>query len=1032
MLITDFLASSDQKKKILIVSDIKRANSLIRSHEIKYKSTKRNIDCRTLQQIATDVYKWIQSENGFTSPHEFIDQDEAQMFFRAVLLTNCATLPYFNNESIMNIATTTELFRMVNLIRGNGWTGKEPSESARDRINALKILVSAYEKELSDKNKMDTTALYQFLVSKLVADPSLSEELPMLFGAKLYYLKEDTDTYTGLQWKFLSLLGCCDEKQVRLFDIMKPDAEGLGDGKLSMADLKENESLKNADFFKGYGSFNEVNYVANDILKNKYPYGSVTVLYSSSSQLAAISSALQGNGIPMRLLSSHPITDNPYIALARRILAWARDDFSEKALNDVLASSVIHFVPEELEKPYNLFGLDSYFDIVLDARNRWEGSIVLGWGYERNQLFINSEKDYLKNEETEIKANTTYSEDERAKKLKRNQTAALRLQILHDLLDIFGDSGQAYSSEKKVRPSIIAEKLLHFIEAYTQKKNAEYPIGIGSIKEVYNSSVFETRDMSLDDCITYIDELLLACSSSDPEDRSAVNVSDLSDWRFIERPHLYVIGLSLKELQGRSAESPVLLDSEQIDLLGEGYKPTLTSEKDRKAQSILRTLMAFHGETVAYGYSSFDTTSSCDNNPSSFYREALGLFSKTTIDEVPEFIYGAPKSKLQFDVNSYEQKSFEEIKTELLSKAGSSSRMETLLSCPQQFAFTNVMYIPDNTFNSLDLTTWLNPLFRGSFFHHLVEKYIEKKLIVPATETYSPDVDTDFMGTLVDEESAKLKHSIPYPYLDKTAEETEKIRELTVEYLRRLVRDYIDHDWRALAVEQEYHDSNYSISAYDGNEWVFTIKNGSIDRIDYKLDRTNKKIILRIGDYKTGSQERKEEAFYSGKLIQYFVYWNALMNSGKTEDGTPILAILRDKVALLENDEEIKEWECDFDCFKYDFPDTPDAAKASLVITKDQMTNMDDEDNPARASIIRLKAILTVVARKCTYPDIIEFFDEVNCLADEQNHPEKEADEISTLQFELTTKDGLPADHCSHCKYEDLCKHRKSGEVTDK
>jgi len=1019
-----------QTKKILIVSDIKRANSLIRSYESKTGKPMRNVDCRTLQQIAVDVYMWIQSEAGFTSPHKFIDQDEAQMLFRAVLIANCTSLPYFNNENLMNIATTAEVFRMVNLIRGNGWTDTEPSESARARISALKMLISTYEGALADKNKMDTTALYQFLLSKMEGNTELSEDLSLLFGADLYYLKEDTETYTGLQSRLLAALGCDEQNSVSVF----PKET------LAMEDLKDHPSMTNADFFKGYGSFNEANYVANDILKNKHPYGSVTVLYSSSSQLAAISSALQGNGIPMRLLSSHPVTDNPYVALARRILAWARDDYSEKALNDVLTSSVLYFEgPKNKEgKPSNLLGWTYYFSFVLDARNRfgdnddddefdWKsGKIELGWGYERNLEFAKNELVSLKDSINDIQNDSKLSVEDKEKRLYILQVKEAGLTLLSEMIEIFGDAGHPYSDSNLVCPSVLYEKLVSFLDRYVRKRTTDYPLGMGTIKNLIPLIEYDTRSLSLSDCIDFIDSLLLSSASTESEDSMAVNVASFSDWKLLERPHLYVIGLSLKDMQGSIIESPVLLDEEMNLYLDAEYKPTVIEEKNRRDRNLYRTLLGFEGDSLSFGYSDYDTESFFETNPSSFFREALTTFSGKDINSISEFVYGDPDSGYSFTKNEYEAKTSDTIRDEIQKRISSSSRLERFLTCPKMFAYENIAYIPDGTFIEKNYSEWLSALERGSFFHAIMKTYIDEKCIRPRTEPIDSAVDDALLDQIIDNYITKLQKRVPYTFPEQIAQDRQSIRDISYRYLQNLLEEYVydANHWHALATEAGFKDFTYEVTGYDRQSWTFNIRHGSIDRIDYRLNKQAKTIYLRIADYKTGKIKYKKEAKDMGELIQFLIYTKALMGKGKstTDDGKLLFDELKERISDLEGNEDIQTWNCEFDYFQYDFPDAP-SEDNNIQIKESEMESV---------NLTRLRALLTIANKKQIYPDYKDLCDFLDELASDSNLSLEESAALHGLKglTSKTEKDkSVPKQSCSFCNYEFLCEKRRIGEV---
>ena len=102
--------------------------------------------------------------------------------------------------------------------------------------------------------------------------------------------------------------------------------------------IEKLENLRGrAAFYKGFGTFNEMYYVVNDILEKKLPLGDVMVLYSSPAQLPAIASAFAGNGIAMRNISSYSMQSDLYVSFVRNILDWAEDDFSEKTLERLLS-----------------------------------------------------------------------------------------------------------------------------------------------------------------------------------------------------------------------------------------------------------------------------------------------------------------------------------------------------------------------------------------------------------------------------------------------------------------------------------------------------------------------------------------------------------------------------------------------------------------------------------------------------------------------------------------------------------------------
>ena len=288
-------------------------------------------------------------------------------------------------------------------------------------------------------------------------------------------------------------------------------------------------------FYRGYGSFNEASYVANDIFAKGYPFGNVLVLYSSDEQLPSISAALRGNDIPMNIVSSYPAKENAYVSLAKRIINWALADYSEKKLDAILSSPVISIEETDQDgNKKNLLSGQDYFKHVVEARNRRKNGFVLGWGYERNIEFLEHE---LKITDTDSWKDT--------------------LKMHKSLLEIFGADGKAYDDKNTMCPKVIFTKLLDFIKEYSVKGN-EYAVGSDALKKISSAVSFENRKLALGEALTLIVEFLDGVTMSDEADNSSVTVRSMKDWSIPERPNVYMIGLSLKDMQGNTTESPVL------------------------------------------------------------------------------------------------------------------------------------------------------------------------------------------------------------------------------------------------------------------------------------------------------------------------------------------------------------------------------------------------------------------------------------------------------------------------------------------
>ena len=985
MLITEYLGKDTHQRRILIVSDLNKGQALLRQFEENTGKPVSNITCMTLGQMADKLYLWSLAESGFGSDYEQIDDKEAMMLFQSVLFQNIRSLKYFKVEKMMNLATTREIYTKANLIRKNGWTGAEKPE--KEHVSDLKLLISAYEDKLEKVKKLDTVAKYRFVLSEVNKWADVQNELDMLFGAEISFLSEDTGMFTLLDKELLECIVPERDRMVTLYD-----------HELTAEDLRS--FMDRAVFFKGYGSFNEANYVANDILKNQYPFGDVTLLYSSQTQLPAITAALRGNGISMNVLSSYPATDNAYVALMSRIIAWAKEDFSEKELDSLLASPVICLELEDAAgDKKNVLGGNNYYRYILNAKNRREDCFVLGWGYERNLDFVDHER-----------------------KVAETDADKALLDMHEALLNIFGNGRTVYGEKNTVRPIVIYKELLAFMESYT-KTSQDYGIGMDVLKSLVGVVGLEERSMSLTDCLQVLEELLAGCTVSDKKTAEAVCVQNLGDWSLLDRKYVYVIGLSLKDMQGNTIESPVLSDSEMETFLGDGYKPTLKAEAGRRVQNLYRTLMSFRGKSIVFGYSSYDTVAFCESNPSSFYREMLKTFSKKDKD-LCEFVYGNPVS----GTGAGTRPSYTEVTECEIKLMTSSSTLETLLDCPRKYAYDKLLHIPEIDFAEQNYRQWLDAAARGSFFHAIAEQYVSEKLIRPSDRAYESSVDKRFVEGLAKELEREYLSMYPAAFRALADRETEDMIEKSVAYLERLLADYGDDSahrgsiWRALATEQRFSNAVLPVDDLAGNHYDFTLT-GYIDRIDYRISASEQRVYLRIADYKTGKKENKEKDDKLGKLIQYVIYKNALMDSGmvslsETED-ISLLDYVKKRVCELEEDDTKQSWKYVFDNFRYEFP-MDETDEEPVVLRESELAGLNMD---------RLKVILTIITSDKMYPDHLDLYERLEDLAgkypDDEELLHNLKDKMSKKNKEVISDDEVK--YCKYCSYQSLCEHRKEG-----
>ncbi len=356
-------------------------------------------------------------------------------------------------------------------------------------------------------------------------------------------------------------------------------------------------------------------------------------------------------------------------------------------------------------------------------------------------------------------------------------------------------------------------------------------------------------------------------------------------------------------------------------------------------------------------------------------------------------------------------------------RISSSSSMEALLKCPKYFAYTRALHIPDNTFSNKNYGQWLDALYRGSFFHSIMEKYCGQKMCKPSSERYDEFIDEAFLSSLASEIENNMISELPYAFRSIADQDTGDLIAETRVYLNKLIVELNGQEnWRILAEELGFENSQYLVTDYAGNAHVFTIS-GIIDRVDYRVDPTEKKCYLRIIDYKTGKRDSKEKEKRRGTVVQYDIYKKALMGAGIVKGGNiSLLDRVKHKITESEKNEEIKDYEFIFDSFQYVFPLDNETDKPI------EIKEIEADD----ISLIRMKTILTLICDGKVYSDKKQLFDAISEMPGKFS---KYATELNGLKCAMakTKKINEINDEekkdCRYCEYKELCVSRKAGDL---
>ncbi|MCQ2752386.1 MAG: PD-(D/E)XK nuclease family protein, partial [Coriobacteriales bacterium] len=798
MHIKDFFLDISINKKILVTQGVARINNLISSYEKETKNITKNIDCVNLDSILNTLYIYYESLKGYKPQKTIIDKKLGAYLLRGVAIKNTKKLKYFNDENMLTVKTCEEIHNKLYLIRSCGFNDKQDKNDPR--IKDIALLIDMYENALASKKLHDRLSLIDEITQLLDTSKDAKQDIKLCFGAQIYYIQEDTEKLGEKEIAFL-------KKICKLSGSQNP-AINIWEIEPSIDVLKN--IVPKAKLFKAYGSQNEANYIVYDILKNNYSLNDVAIYYSNDKNAQALEAAFRSKLLPLSFTSNLSLLSNPYLSLARRIINWAKNNFSETSLALIFQSDALSIGAKDIDGKYtNKLGGWHYLYHVISAEGRFSDTFTIGDGYKRNREFLAHEK------QLRLDAN-------------RENPMTWGMTLHEKLLDIFGEGDEQCL---KISPYEIFVRIFDFLLDYARNGKLKRT-SLKQMEQCFYVLQMDERKLEFADSLDFVDELMSRCGFAPDEVANSVIAEKISDWKFLNRNHTYVIGLSYADMQLQTRQSPVLRDSEMQQYLGSGFKPTIQNNLKLRDSNILRTLSTFSGNTISFGYSSFDAATSKDQSPSTFFYDLLS-YTNTKLDDIQEFCYGKPDDDLKVlpgKNNSLAPK---------LQEKFSVSRLQALIECPKQYYFQNVANIPCADFFKFDPKEWLDPLNKGTLFHSIAEDYIStifaldeklenyKSIRAGLLKSLPVKVDINLLTSLADKYAYKMVSEFPSPSKYIFEEEKSELLKVCIAYFdewhknthnvtveesnRYKGKNYNFVGWRPLMVEKEFSKLPYAV-----------------------------------------------------------------------------------------------------------------------------------------------------------------------------------------------------------------------------
>ena len=833
MTLREWIAGTDGEK-LLITDSASNAARLIRRIN-RAGETVSLVNVTTLMHLAKERFLRQNAEKGREVRLRTADREACIGLVERILRASPEQYPFVPVESLCR-KTADEILTNLDLIRQNVTT-EAFSASGDPKTEQLKRLVRAYEAEL------ETNGLY---------------DGPALLAAGLRAVREENSGKNGIPTAAL----LWEEPSALERELLQAAAPGC-----LLLESEETEAERIWRFFRGYGIWNEPEYVLEDVCSRGIAFGDVRIVYASPEYEAPLAAAFGARGVPIRFTDGRSAAGADPVHLMLSVLDWAENGYRYEHLKPVMMDPAFAW-PE---------GQESYGTPAEEFLRNIGGGI--GWGRDRYDAFLQ----------------------------RQGGSPAFRT-FLRDVTGVF-------RLPAPVRPAELFSRLLRFAETYAAK--SEQTAGIlPLLRRTGNDLEYAAPSAELTEAIRLARDVLKQLRIEEAEDEGSVAAGQLSGVEVLDRPYLYVVGLADRHSAASLTESPVLNDGERRRYFDReaGRIPLACERPEEQMETYLRSLSMAEAREIHVGCCSFDTVRQEPLSPSSLYldlREKYGngpedspavtypgILTEDTIVRT-EDLWGdgtAPEG---------EERTPEEIPAVTRELTFSPSALDVLLSCPAEYHFKYVRGIHEEEYDVPDENAWLNAKEKGTFFHGIVQKYVEKLFIV--TDSVSSQPDGDALESAFRAAVEETERKVPVAYPAAAEREREEIREAAERFLTELHREFSDPacPWRVLACEtsfgmdgREPFRTTYRFDVPDepdGSEEPeeeqepavlrtdeFRVNyRGIIDRVDgYEDDGV---MHYRLVDYKTGSCETFRK-YKLDRTTQHHIYAGAMSLSGTVDE----------------------------------------------------------------------------------------------------------------------------------------------------
>lgn len=788
-----------------------------------------NLSVKRIADIAREILIADASSKGELRQFETVSDDIGAFLIQSIIEKDPQNYS-FVPKSCMCYRTAREILDNVNLLRNNCLTDSF-NKTSPNKTGQLWRLTVAYENVLAAANLYD--------VSRLV-----KEATQLLQEGKVLNCKYNC------AFLFFNQLNCLEEAFLSAY---AAHADHL------CYDVAQHHNT-DWTFFRAYGMFNEVEHVISDIIKNKIPLGQVTLLYTSPEYESYIAGSCAQQDIPVRLVSGRSARGFHYVRVLQAILTWAKDNYNYESLKPLFFNPLVTFTGEKNTE-------DNFIQAFIQGIDTG-----IGWGLSRYRHYFKNKK-----EADEISYSDSYQEF---------------LAILDRLSALF------YSFEKETKGdginlSEMFRRLVEFADSITAPRNPEMKFIKASLNQEVKGLKYRNPAASISEAVQILAEDIDRIQAREKEKPDAIQAVMAKGFRILERPCVYVIGLSDKQYRQAVTESPVLSDEERERYfdLSKGNVLLASTRPAKRQKDFIQTLESLQTGRISIGYCGFDTIKQELCSPSTLYLNLLEERHYRGEDIQNTEYANVIEENIQVDGTTLWP---EETKNENenpepeneIAKSMSASALDTLFACPLQYHYSRELKIPDEEYQEPLVDAWLPPIERGNFVHRILQEYI--CTYFKGRKTISPVINHADFETIFARVLKEYKEKCPSVSDNAVKMEMDKIKIPVLAYLAELHKEFSQPDckWHVEDCEVEFPRNNETplTAEYileDGKKLQLQYR-GIIDRVDSYTDEKGNRH-YRLIDYKTGDKDNFEEQKLN-ITTQHHIYCMHIKQYGQVDE----------------------------------------------------------------------------------------------------------------------------------------------------